>query len=127
MATILIIDDEPFLIMVLKDQFKKMRGHEVIGANTGDEGIKLVMKKMPDLIMLDMGLPDMDGLQIIKLLKANEKTKNIPVIMCTAKDSVSDVDESFRLGAVGYIVKPFSLQRIRDKIDEILGTSSTVR
>jgi len=77
MATILIVDDEPFLIM--------------------------------------------DGLQIIKSFKANEKTKNIPVIMCTARDSVSDVDESFRLGAVGYIVKPFSLQRIRDKVDEILG------
>ncbi len=120
MATILIVDDEPFLIIVLQDQLGKLGGHTVLGAATGAEGIKLAKKKIPDLIILDMGLPDMEGLQIASSLKADEKTGRIPVLMCTGKDSVSDVDASFKLGVAGYIVKPFELKRLQDKVNEIL-------
>ncbi|OIO74923.1 MAG: hypothetical protein AUJ85_04430 [Elusimicrobia bacterium CG1_02_37_114] len=119
MANIIVADDEPFLVMVLKDSLEKV-GHKVTAASTGAEAIKLIRKKLPDLIILDMTFPDMDGLQIVGALKVDEKTAKIPILMCTGKDTVSDVDASFKLGVVGYIVKPFELERVRKKIDEIL-------
>ena len=120
MVTILIVDDEPFLITVLKDQLEKLDGYKIVSTSTGTEAIKLAKKRLPDAIILDMGLPDMDGLQVVSSLKADERTGKIPVIMCTGKDAVSDVDASFKLGVAGYIVKPFELKRIKDKINEIL-------
>jgi len=88
---------------------------------SGNEGIALINKEMPDLILLDIGLPDISGLEVCDLLKKNEKTKNIPVIFLTAYNSKEDIIQGFKRGASDYIAKPFSpdelLARIKSQLN----------
>lgn len=74
----------------------------------------------PNLIVLDVMLPGMDGSQILTKLKSESKTKEIPVIMCTALNDIKDVERFFRMGAAGYITKPFEPERVIAKINSIL-------
>lgn len=113
---ILIIEDERDLVGVLTFNLQR-EGFETIVAHDGAEGLRKAQTLLPDLILLDIMLPVMNGLDVCRELKANERTRDLPIIFLTAKDEETDQIVGFRLGADDYVTKPFSpkvlIQRIR--------------
>jgi response regulator RpfG family c-di-GMP phosphodiesterase len=111
---LLFVDDIPtnikVLLEVLKDDYK------IIFAQNGAEAVKLAVKSQPDLILLDIMMPDMDGYAVCKKLKNNPETSDIPIIFATALDEEEDETKGFDLGAVDYITKPFSLPIVKARI-----------
>lgn len=106
-ARILIVDDEKMNLKVLADLLK--HEHEIVLARSGEQALKHAFgDNPPDLILLDVIMPEMGGYEVIKSLKNNDQTNNIPVIFVTALDSIEDEELGLKLGAVDYITKPFS-------------------
>jgi PleD family two-component response regulator len=115
MQTILIIDDEVTNISVLNELLQPH--YNVLFAKDGKTGIKIASStSKPDLILLDIIMPDLDGYQVIKLLKSDEYTSKIPIIFITAKGQEEDEAKGFELGAVDYITKPFKPVVVKARI-----------
>jgi two-component system, OmpR family, alkaline phosphatase synthesis response regulator PhoP len=114
-ATILIVDDEVDIVDFLSYNLKK-QGYNVLIAYSGEDGLDLVTKKFPDLILLDIMMPGISGIQTCDRLKKDKLTKNIPVIMLTAKTTEKDIVTGLNSGADDYIVKPFSLNILYARI-----------
>ena len=104
---ILVVDDEEDLLELVRYNLSK-EGYRVTCVATGEDAIKTARTRSPDLVVLDLLLPSVDGLEVCKLLKGDPKTKHIPVVMLTAKGEESDVVTGLELGADDYITKPFS-------------------
>jgi len=117
---ILIIDDLGSLRYILSYDLKKA-GYEAIEASSAEEGLKLAVSESPDLIIMDMMMPGLDGIQATKLLKKDEKTKDIPIIMLTARSSREDVIDAVSSGISHYIVKPYKFEKMYSKIVELIG------
>ncbi|MEA3221877.1 MAG: response regulator, partial [Thermodesulfobacteriota bacterium] len=108
---ILVVDDEKDIVELIK--FNLIReGFEMITSYNGEDALKLVKGKSPDLIILDLMLPGMDGLEVCRILKRNSSTFSIPIIMLTAKGEETDIVTGLELGADDYIPKPFSIKEI---------------
>ncbi|MBL7072735.1 MAG: response regulator [Candidatus Omnitrophica bacterium] len=118
-AKILIVDDNPDLIAVLKVRLESF-GYEVVVAEDGVKCLEKASSGKPDLILLDVLMPEMDGFQALKKLKEDDLMKTIPVIMLTAKDKLDDVAKANALGAADFIVKPFDYRIMVEKIRKIL-------
>jgi len=119
MAQILVVDDEPHVVKML--DFKlKILGHEVITARDGDEALREVETKKPDLVLLDIMMPGMDGYQLLRKLKASEHYRDIPVVMLTAKGQEKDIVHGFDTGADDYVVKPFGFPELIARINRAL-------
>lgn len=121
---ILVVEDEPDVRMLLESALMK-EGYDVTTAMAGDEALKIAVAETPDLILLDLMLPGMSGLDVCRRLKKNPKTEWIPVVMLTAKGEESDVVVGFEVGAEEYVTKPFSTKILMARIRSILrrGTS----
>ncbi|MDC7225752.1 MAG: response regulator [Spirochaetales bacterium] len=104
---ILVIEDEHDIRELISYNLES-EGYDIIKASSGNEGIEKVQKNVPDLILLDIMLPDIDGLEVCRKLKREDATKDIPIIMLTAKSEDSDIISGLELGAEDYITKPFS-------------------
>ena len=111
---ILIVDDEPELVKALQIRLKRA-GYRILTAYDGGEGLKLV-KKRPDLILLDIMMPTISGIELCQLLKEDPKLKNIPIIFLTAKDTKEDRIKGLSVGADEYIAKPFYSEDLLNKI-----------
>lgn len=118
-AKITIIDDEKDLVDTIR-QFLEMRDYEVSVAYDGRIGIDVVKKERPDLIVLDIKMPGMDGRDVLSLLKRDGATKKIPVLMLTAKAEQSDRDCAMELGAYEYLAKPYDSSLLLHHIENIL-------
>lgn len=116
---ILVIDDEPDLLTLVKARLDK-EGFETLVAPGGKEGIDDAFKFKPDLILLDIMMPDINGFQVLKELKLKEETKNIPVVAFTALAEEDNVKSAKRLGAVGYVVKPFEFKDLLATVKQCL-------
>ena len=116
---ILIVDDEKFFIEPVKRLLEGLE-YEVNVANDGLSGLALARAKQPDLIMLDLMLPGMNGYQVCRLIKFEEKLKDIPVIIVTAKDSERDRVVAEESGAALYLVKPLNYKTFPDQIKALL-------
>ncbi|PKL92896.1 MAG: two-component system response regulator [Candidatus Goldiibacteriota bacterium HGW-Goldbacteria-1] len=114
---IVIADDEPFILSALQDTLSD--DYTVFSASNGKEAVALVGKTMPDLAILDVMMPEMDGLEACKVLKKDSSTKSVPVILLTAKGQITDIEKGFKSGADAYVVKPFSPARLMEKVEEI--------
>jgi len=112
---ILVVEDEQELIKAVQIRLK-YSGYEVLSACNGREGLEVVRKEKPDLILLDVMMPEMDGLEMLANLKSSPDIKHIPVIMLTAKAQSDDVSQADKLGAFDYVVKPFTSQILLEKI-----------
>ena len=112
---ILVIDDSSVICDLVKFTLT-MKNHEVITAENGDSGIKAAKKDQPDLILLDILMPKMNGYEACSILKKDELTKNIPIFILSAKGQMSDLEQAFKFGADNYITKPFN----PDKLNEII-------
>ena len=117
---ILCVEDEPEMIDLIRLILGR-RGFEVIGATGGVEGLKMVREQKPDLVLLDLMMPDMDGWEVDQQIKADEKTKGIPVIVVTAKAQSIDKVLGLHIAKVDdYIAKPFSPQDLLNSVERVL-------
>jgi len=116
---ILIIEDENAIVNLLT-RILENRGYEVASACDGIEGLSKVNSFKPALVLLDVNMPRIDGLQLLEQLKASPETQQIPVVMCTARARIDDAEAALGLGAEGYIIKPFVTERLLSKIKDVL-------
>ncbi|PCK07465.1 MAG: DNA-binding response regulator [Alteromonadaceae bacterium] len=116
---IVIVEDEPDILEVLSYNLKR-EGYEVFSALDGSAGLALIQQKMPDLALLDIMLPGMDGLEICRNVKSRNRTAHIPIIMITAKSEESDVVLGLGIGADDYIAKPFSPRELVARVKAML-------
>ncbi|RKY93310.1 MAG: response regulator [Ignavibacteriae bacterium] len=107
MKKILVIDDLPENVFMLQDRLEH-EGYEVITAYDGKSGIEKVRSELPDLILLDVMMPDITGIEVCKILVADKETSGIPIILVTAKSGAEDTKEGLEAGAFDYIKKPFN-------------------
>jgi DNA-binding response OmpR family regulator len=117
METILVIEDDPAISLGLTKNLK-YEGYDVLSAQQGEKGLELAIDRQPDLILLDIMLPNMSGFEICKTLKRNEV--DIPIIILSAKDSEIDKIMGLDLGADDYITKPFSIRELIARINAVL-------
>lgn len=116
---ILIVEDEKDIVKILEYNLKK-EGFRVITVYDGEDAIDLATREHPDIVLLDLMLPGMDGLEVCKSLKAQNKSKDIPIIMLTAKSQEADKVLGLELGADDYVTKPFSPRELLARIKAVL-------
>jgi len=118
---VLFIEDESALQKTFGDILKQER-YEMISALDGETGLRLAKTQKPDLILLDLILPRVNGFEVLKKLKEDKETKDIPVIVLTNLEGIGDVDKAIELGATTYLVKAqYSLEEVVQKIKQALG------
>ena len=122
---ILCIEDEPEMIDLIRLILVR-RGFEVSGAAGGKAGLSAVREQLPDLVLLDLMMPDMDGWEVYQQMKADESTRNIPVIVVTARTQSIDKVLGLHIAKVDdYIAKPFSPQELLNSVEKVLGQKNT--
>ena len=123
---ILVVDDEIYIVHIL-DFSLGMEGYEVLTALDGEQALEKARAEKPDLIVLDIMMPKLDGYETCKRLKADPETKDVPVILLSAKGRNVDQKVGFEVGADDYITKPFSPRKLVERINAILGQTSSHR
>ena len=118
-AKILIIDDNDETASFLA-MFLKSKGYRTERASNGVEGLRTAESVSPDLVFLDITMPKMDGKEVLLRMKSNPATQKVPVIMCTDHSALDEVEECCRLGAVGYILKPFETAKVLHTVKSML-------
>lgn len=118
-ARIMIVEDDPDLSELLQNFFT-VQGYEVLSAAWGEEGVRLTREYAPDLVMLDIRLPDIDGYEVCRRIRTNRRTQDIPVIFLTEKRDRVDKLTGLELGVVDYITKPFDIQELRLRVRNVL-------
>jgi len=121
-SKILIVDDEIDTLLPLKRSLE-VEDYIVVGASNGKEALIKARTEIPDLILLDLMMPEMDGYEVCAKLKKDELTKNIPVIILTAKDTVREKVKGLDIGADDYVTKPFHLNELKARIKGVLRRS----
>jgi len=123
---ILVVDDEIYIVHIL-DFSLGMEGYEVLTALDGEQALERVRSDKPDLIVLDIMMPKLDGYEVCRAVKSNPETRNIPVILLSAKGRNVDQKMGFDVGADDYITKPFSPRKLVERINAILGQTVSER
>lgn len=114
--SILVVDDEITTRATLNARLNKKEGYTVHLAKNGTEALKIAFSKLPKVIILDWKMPDLSGIEVLRQLRSNADTKDIPVLMLTSKNLVSDVELAFEMGAIEYLSKPLDLNLISKKV-----------
>ncbi len=117
---ILVVDDEIYIVHIL-DFSLGMEGYEVLTALDGEQALERLKSDKPDLIVLDIMMPKVDGYEVCRTIKANPETQHIPVILLSAKGRNVDQKMGFDVGADDYITKPFSPRKLVERINALLG------
>ena len=120
MARILIVDDSPSQLMGIRRIVEKL-GHEALTAEDGAAGVEVAKREVPDLILMDVVMPNLNGFQATRSITREPTTSHIPVILVTTKDQDTDRVWGMRQGAKAYITKPFSESELADMIQQMLG------
>ncbi len=122
MRKILIVDDEPYILNIL-DFSLDAEGYMVLQAADGDEALRVAAEQSPDLIIMDVMMPRLDGFETCRRLKENVHTMDIPVVLLTARNSREDRARGDEVKADGFMTKPFSPQRLLDTVQQYLGVA----
>ena len=117
---ILVVDDEIYIVHIL-DFSLGMEGYEVVTALDGEQALEKLKVEKPDLIVLDIMMPKLDGYEVCKAIKSDPETRQIPVILLSAKGRNVDQKMGFDVGADDYITKPFSPRKLVERINQLLG------
>jgi len=117
---ILVVDDEPNIVKMVKSRLQAY-GHLVIEAFDGEEALVKVESERPDLVILDVMMPKMDGLKVCDILKDSKENRHIPIIMLTAKGEVHDMKTGLKRGADAYLTKPFKPDVLLGLIQGLVG------
>ena len=115
MNKILIIEDNPVNLELAQDLLE-IRGYQVLSAMNAEEGLRVARTEMPDLVLMDISLPGMDGLEATRRLKADDQTSGIPVVCMTAHAMEGDKEKALTSGAGGYITKPINTREFADQV-----------
>lgn len=115
---ILVVDDDPYILMSLEFLMKK-NGFAVMVARNGTEALDIVEKQLPDVVLLDIMMPDVDGYEICRHIKTSKKLKDAKVVFMSAKTKEADIKKGYDLGASLYITKPFSTREMVKQIKEL--------
>lgn len=118
--TILVIEDEDPLQRFVEANLRA-QGYRVVQATDGEEGLSLARKERPDLILLDLMLPRLDGWEVLNCLQASAVLKRVPVAVITASANSEEKDRACRLGAADYLIKPMSAEELVDRVRDLLG------
>jgi len=113
-------DDEDILVLVRT--VLERAGYEVIAARDGVEALAAAQQRRPDLAVLDVSMPELDGLEVLRRLRADASTSDVPVLLLSARVQEDDVARGFAMGANAYVQKPFSPRELSDRVRELLGT-----
>ena len=124
MARILVVEDEQDLRQVLEYNLRDA-GHEVVAFGEGRKAMAWAAEETPDLVLLDLMLPDVSGLEVCRALKAGKNTRDVPVVMVTARGEEIDRVVGFELGADDYVVKPFSVRELLLRLRAVLRRGAT--
>jgi DNA-binding response OmpR family regulator len=116
---VLIVDDNPTLATTL-EMILELKGFTIATANDGITGLKKITEEKPDIVILDVMLPGMDGFQVCENAKADSNTKDIPIIMLTGKDTGDDFDKALEKKADWYIVKPYNIEHLMGVFEKLL-------
>lgn len=117
-----IIDDDPEILKAVR-LILSTAGYEVIEASGGALGSAMVKRELPDVVLLDIMMPDVDGFDVLRKLKIDERTRKIPVIFLSGKTGIEHINKGLSLGAQGYITKPFKPSDLVEKVKELIGMS----
>lgn len=120
---ILVVDDEPRVREMIEFRLR-LFGYDVVQAGDGREALAMAAAEQPDLVLLDVMMPEVDGFQVCSKLKQHEATKDIPVVMLTAKAEAKDVTRAFNSGAVDYVVKPYDPLVLEQKVAQNLRSAT---
>ncbi|KOF56087.1 MULTISPECIES: response regulator transcription factor [Clostridium] len=116
---ILVVDDEPHIVQLITFNLEK-NGYKVISANNGVDGLKMAKQELPQLVLLDLMLPELDGYDVCREIRRDNNISNMPVIMLTAKSEELDKILGLELGADDYITKPFSVRELIARVKAVL-------
>ena len=120
MANLVVIEDEPDISMLVEATLT-YGGHNVYVASDGRGGLELIGKHRPELVLLDVQMPDMSGYDVLQLVKGDPELSHIPVFLFSANNRPEDIRHGMDLGASGFLFKPFDPQELLEQISEILG------
>ena len=120
MKKILIVDDEPNIVMSLEYTFKK-NNYEVFIARDGQEALDILKTNFPDVIILDIMMPMVDGFATLEQIRKDANLQHTKVMFLSAKNKESDIEKGLELGADAYMTKPFSIKKVVEKVEELLG------
>jgi CheY-like chemotaxis protein len=116
---VLIADDDEDILALVRATIERS-GHEVMAVADGAAALSAMAKRRPDLAVLDIAMPELDGLEVLRRLRADDETKDLPVILLTAQAQAADVERGFATGASAYVRKPFSPRDLATRIDDLL-------
>ncbi|RLF34747.1 MAG: response regulator [Thermoplasmata archaeon] len=116
---ILVVDDDPGVVELLRFIFSSNQ-HQVITAKDGRQALEKAKIEKPDVIFLDIVMPEMDGIETLQKLKSHRETSSIPVIMITGQQQITDIERCFSEGAADYILKPFDKNLVLKKLEDVL-------
>lgn len=119
MNKILIVDDEPNIIMSLEYTFKK-NNFQVFIARDGQEALDILQSEIPNIIILDIMMPNVDGYATIEFIKKEERLKDCKVLFLSAKNKETDIEKGMSLGADAYMTKPFSVKKLVEQVNDLL-------
>lgn len=115
MSLIFIVDDDPDVRDLVEYKLVQ-NGHDVVSATNGQDALRLVPEIMPELLLLDVMMPGISGFDVLERLRADASTRELPIIMLTAKAQEADTDRGFTLGANDYVLKPFSPRELMSRV-----------
>jgi two-component system, cell cycle response regulator DivK len=116
---ILVVEDNPKNLKLLRDVLQ-FSGYEVIEATSGEDGVRLAASEQPDLILMDLQLPGIDGAEALRRIRAGERTREVPVVAVTAFAMDHDREHAFASGFTGYVEKPISIRRLPQQVKDFL-------
>lgn len=120
---VLIVDDEPNIVISVEFLMRR-EGFEVLVARDGEEGLARIQAARPDLVVLDVMMPKLDGFEVCKAVRADPTLAKVRILMLTAKGRAAEISKGLALGADAYIPKPFATRELVAKVKELLGTGS---
>jgi CheY-like chemotaxis protein len=116
---VLIADDDEDILALVRATIERS-GHEVMAVGDGAAALSAMAERRPDLAVLDIAMPELDGLEVLRRLRADDATRDLPVILLTAQAQAADVERGFATGASAYVRKPFSPRDLATRVDELL-------
>ncbi|GAB2650013.1 response regulator [Kribbella swartbergensis] len=121
---ILVVEDNPKNLKLVRDVLR-FSGYEVIEATSGEDGVRLAASEEPDLILMDLQLPGIDGAEALRRIRASERTRDVPVVAVTAFAMDDDRERAFESGFTGYVEKPISVRRLPQQVGDFLRLGGT--
>jgi DNA-binding response OmpR family regulator len=117
---VLVADDDEDILVLVRTVLERA-GYEVVAARNGAEAVAFAQERRPDLAVLDVSMPELDGLEVLRRLRADASTSDVPVLLLSARVQEDDVARGFATGANAYVQKPFSPRELSDRVSELLG------